>query len=118
MFRECRFDLPYVAGYLAAREAPILAQMIQELRQEQPELVPQVIMVDGNGVLHPRRFGLASHLGVVADIPTIGVAKNFLQIDDGAELTVKAVRESFQACLAHGHRQMSLQGQSGQIYGM
>ncbi|KAJ1978547.1 hypothetical protein H4R35_001856 [Dimargaris xerosporica] len=92
--------------------------MIQELRQSYPKLVPQVIMVDGNGVLHPRRFGLASHLGVIADIPTIGIAKNFLQIDDGAQLTVKAVRERFQACLVRGHRQLILQGESGQIYGM
>ena len=46
-------------------------------QRERPDLVPDVILVDGNGVLHKRGFGLASHLGVLVDIPTVGVGKNW-----------------------------------------
>lgn len=48
-------------------------------------------MVDGNGILHPRGFGLASHLGVVVDLPSIGVAKNFLVIPDGNKLSMRSI---------------------------
>ena len=63
---------------LAFREVPHLEIMITELKQQKPQFVPQIILVDGNGVMHQRGFGLASHLGVVVGIPTIGVAKTLL----------------------------------------
>ena len=50
--------------------------------KQSPELTPDIILVDGNGILHTHRFGLASHLGVIVDIPTIGVAKNLFQMND------------------------------------
>ncbi|KAJ1969599.1 hypothetical protein IWQ62_000527 [Dispira parvispora] len=116
--RPCRFTLPYIAGYLAFREAPVLNEMIQDLRRNHPEHVPQVIFVDGNGLLHPRGFGLASHLGVLADIPTIGVAKNFLAVDDGPSLTVNGVNTAFREQLARGIDRMPLVGESGRVWGM
>lgn len=66
-------EFPYVPGYLAFREAgPILASL------EQLTEVPDVLLVDGNGRMHPRLFGVACYLGLATGIPTIGCAKSFL----------------------------------------
>lgn len=73
--------VPYISGYLAFREAPHILALIDRLRATRPSLVPQMIMVDGNGILHPRGFGLACHIGVMADIPTIGVSKKLTSMD-------------------------------------
>ncbi|KAK2141608.1 hypothetical protein LSH36_1069g00052 [Paralvinella palmiformis] len=67
---------PYIPGFLAFREVNSLKEKIEKLKNIQPSILPQVVLVDGNGILHPRGFGLACHLGVLTDLPTIGVAKN------------------------------------------
>lgn len=69
--RPTRF--PYVPGLLSFREIPALLEALDRVRTE-----PDLILCDGQGVAHPRRFGLASHLGVLTDRPTIGVAKQRL----------------------------------------
>ncbi|XP_039052662.1 endonuclease V-like [Hibiscus syriacus] len=71
-----RIDIPYVPGFLAFREAPILVHLLEKMKNDASPFYPQVLMVDGNGLLHPRGFGLVSHVGVIADIPTIGIGKN------------------------------------------
>lgn len=71
--------VPYISGYLAFGEAPHYVKLINQLKARKPLLVPQVILV--NGVLHPKRFGLACHLGVEVDIPTIVVSKKPTKID-------------------------------------
>ncbi|KAK3841888.1 MAG: putative endonuclease FLJ39025-like protein [Linnemannia gamsii] len=77
---KVKLTLPYIAGYLAFREVEPLLDLISTLRSTRPEFEPQVILVDGCGVLHPRGFGLASHLGLISNIPTIGCSKNYLVI--------------------------------------
>ncbi|HEY9687750.1 MAG TPA: deoxyribonuclease V [Coleofasciculaceae cyanobacterium] len=67
----------YVPGFLAFRETPVLVAAFARLL-EIPDARPDVLMVDGHGISHPRGLGIASHLGVLLDWPTIGVAKSIL----------------------------------------
>lgn len=69
--RPVRF--PYVPGYLSFREAPALCAALDALRE-----TPDLVLCDGQGIAHPRGLGLASHIGVLYDAPTIGVAKSRL----------------------------------------
>lgn len=64
-------DFPYVPGLFAYRELPSLVAALDRLTVR-----PDVLVADGHGIAHPRRFGLASHLGVLTGRPSIGVAKN------------------------------------------
>ncbi|PIN09481.1 putative endonuclease [Handroanthus impetiginosus] len=112
--------IPYVPGFLAFREAPVLLELLERMKKTALPLYPQVLMVDGNGLLHPRGksfsnllkrynndifatpsdsrlfkipvcldigfagFGLACHLGVMADLPTIGIGKNATRSTEGS----------------------------------
>lgn len=71
-------DFPYIPGLLSFRELPALLTAFTELRH-----APDAVMLDGQGIAHPRRFGLACHLGLWLDRPCLGCAKTWLVGDHG-----------------------------------
>lgn len=139
-FLKTRLTLPYIPGFLAFREVEPILDLLTRLKQSEPHLYPQVVLVDGkdhlylfafltliclclgfsnaagNGLLHPRQCGIACHLGVVADIPTIGSAKNFLAI--GKDLVMGQVKQAYKPLLQRRGDRYILKGQeSGVVYG-
>ena len=66
-------EFPYIPGFLSFREIPVILKALEKLPQ-----MPDFFMVDGQGTAHPRRLGIAAHLGVITGIPAIGVAKSRL----------------------------------------
>lgn len=115
--RQVQMTQPYIPGFLAFRECDHILCLLDELQITQPNFMPQVILVDGNGTLHPRGFGLACHLGVRSGIPTIGVAKNFLWCEDLDAYDRNVIRQKSHDELQHAGDSFLLQGKSGTIYG-
>ena len=66
-------DFPFISTYFSYRELPIVQKLMDQLRS-----TPSLLLLDGNGIIHPARCGFASHAGIVLDVPTIGVAKTLL----------------------------------------
>lgn len=70
---EGKVDFPYIPGLLSFRESPVLIKAFEKIKN-----IPDVVIFDGQGIAHPRRLGIASHLGLIIDLPSIGCAKNML----------------------------------------
>ncbi|NXU93813.1 ENDOV Endonuclease, partial [Xiphorhynchus elegans] len=116
LYEDCRMvavDAPYVAGFLAFREVPFLVEAVQRLQQEQPKLSPQVCCVSFGSLL--AGFGVACHLGVLTDLPCVGVAKNLLQVD--GLVRDELHREQIRSLQSLGDT-FPLTGTSGRVLGM
>ncbi|KAL3650988.1 hypothetical protein CASFOL_007391 [Castilleja foliolosa] len=98
--------VPYVPGFLAFREAPVLLELIEKMKKSAISSFPQVLMVDG--------FGLACHLGVLADLPTIGIGKSLHHVDG---LTQTRVKQLLQANEDSSSDIIPLIGDSGSTLG-
>jgi deoxyribonuclease V len=69
---------PYIPGLLSFREAPVLLEAFAKVKTN-----PDVVMIEGQGRAHPRRFGIASHMGLLLQVPTVGFAKSHLYGEHG-----------------------------------
>ncbi|MCZ2258352.1 endonuclease V [Sporosarcina sp. G11-34] len=72
-----QITVPYIPGYLAFRELPLVLEAAQKISN-----VPDLFIFDGNGYLHPRHIGIATHAAFFLNKPTIGVAKSYFKIDN------------------------------------
>jgi deoxyinosine 3'endonuclease (endonuclease V) len=108
----CKMNLPYVSGCLGIREVPEYILLLDKIKTK--PFYPDILMVDGFGVLHQRQFGSASDLGLILNIPTIGVAKTLMCIDG---LDEHEIKKEFQTkCKLKGDT-IKLTGKSGVVYG-
>ena len=106
-----RLTIPYVSGFLAFREVPHYAKLIDRIPNKYR---PDVILVDGFGILHYRGFGSASHLGVTVDIPTIGVGKKLLVMDG---LNERAIIDKLRKSWTLLTPFVEIVGKSGKMFG-
>ena len=72
-----KIEVPYVSGFLAFRELPLVLKTA-----EKSEVKPDIYMFDGNGYLHPRNMGIATHASFYLDTPSIGVAKTYFRVNN------------------------------------
>jgi len=89
-------------------------RLFDRLKQKQPQLWPELILVDGNGILHTNQCGLACHLGVLVDLPTIGVGKTLFYIDG---LGKQKVKEQCEKDIKEVGDSSILIGDSGKAWG-
>ncbi len=69
--------VPYMPGFLAFRELPLIQEAFAQLESR-----PDLLVLDGNGILHPRKMGIAAHAGAVLGIPAMGIAKTYYRVQD------------------------------------
>eukprot|EP01071_Lankesteria_metandrocarpae_P004448 Lankesteria_metandrocarpae@DN3553_c0_g1_i1.p1 len=84
-----QLTIPYISSFLAFREIDTLELLVKRQLETRPECTPEVVLVDGNGVLHVRSAGIACVLGVRTGVPTVGVAKKFYCVDGLTKIGVE-----------------------------
>lgn len=90
-----RVNFPYIPTFLSFREGPAIVSAFRKLKNR-----PDIMMVDGAGINHPRRAGIATHIGVALDVPTIGITKKILcgtgeepiQVSEAAPLLYESIK--------------------------
>ena len=112
---NCRMKIPYIASYLAFREAPVFMKLLDIQKEHCSHLTPQVILIDGNGVWHPRRAGNASHFGVLSGIPCFGITKNVLYAEG---ITREKIEELLTDNAPGENQYVQVTGDSGQVLGL
>ena len=112
---NCQMKIPYIASYLAFREAPVFMKLLDIQKEHCSHLTPQVILIDGNGVWHPRRVGIASHFGVLSGIPCFGITKNVLYADG---ITREKIEELLTNNAPAEDQYVQVIGDSGQVLGL
>jgi deoxyinosine 3'endonuclease (endonuclease V) len=108
-------EVPYVPSYLSFREIQPVQYLVEKQMSQQPSLTPAAILVDGNGILHPRGAGIACFLGVRTGIPTIGVGKTLYceaglwkdLVQSGIDASLEALRTEFEHDAAWKHELQS-----------
>ena len=112
-YEMVKLTKPYIPFFLAFREVEHLLPLLERVKREKSEIYPQVLFVDGNGFFHKRGFGLACHLGVLSDIPTIGVGKNFLVFDG---MDAKKCKQDFKENCKSKGAWREVKGASGTVW--
>ena len=105
-----KIDEPYVPGFLAFREVKHLVKLVEDLKNKVNHFLPQVILLDGNGILHSRGFGLACHLGVLTDIATIGCSKSVFSVDGITKNKVKEISKDYLSKKGDSYELIGLSG--------
>ncbi len=91
---EGEVHFPYIPGLLSFRESPVLIRALEKVRSP-----VDLLVCDGQGIAHPRGFGIASHIGLLVDVPTVGFAKSILV---GTHDPLDSKRGSWQPLVYHG----------------
>ena len=89
--------VPYIPGYLAFRELPLILKAAEKLT-----CTPDLFMFDGNGVLHPRKMGIATHASFFLNRPTIGIAKSYYKLADVSFTSPRNADNSFEDIVVEG----------------
>lgn len=115
-YEYVKLDMPYVPGFLAFREASHLLKLFNKLKNDpsKSQFYPEVVLADGNGILHNNGCGIASHLGVHLGIPTIGCGKTVFFVDG---LRKDIVFNKFRTTVKKGGDFVELVGESGRVWG-
>ena len=111
----CNIKIPYITGYSAFRDCPVFMKIIDILKENCPELMPQVILMNDNGVWHPKRAGIASYFSILSGIPCFGVSKNLI-VADG--ITQERVEQMLVEQAPIENQFVQVVGDSGAVLGL
>ena len=92
-----RIDIPYIPGLLSFRELPLILETLKMVENKM-----DLLIFDGNGYLHPRHMGIATHAGIILGIPTIGIAKSYYMIENTEFIMPMNEPGSFSDIMIHG----------------